>query len=1249
MGVSEKYSGKILHLAYLLEARFRPYKRDEATYEKEKKLWDSQIIGYHSNLFREIENKILNLCDNIAAKIYRYIRRNDIDDARIMDLCNQVGYSKKMELIDEKRATFVELLRNIQLHQNKNQPIRGNSRVVADDAVGAEESIILFDEPISFLEQFQFDLKVTSKTARDYLIFPKTLEFTKLLISLSEIDEILSESKVHSRLMDNILWKPGGIQNFKDKRNELCKNLMGGDRQEYVRDKVVWEKALQRVQGMRLLSIRGLGGYGKTTLARELIYELLARRVEPIFSEYFLISFKSRKQGDFDVKSGKTIEPDTGMRSYESDFEEVIKGIYSELIGNHNPRDTISTHSMMKEIIKLFCNKNCLIVLDNYEDVEADNLDKGDKEKFDKFFSEIEKASRITSSESSCILITSRVPADSSDSNSQLFVNIDLEITDSISEITSRDILLSYLDLEIKKNPSKMSDVEKSRNNMENPDNGWKATLKETSSKFHHGYVQNIMRYPTVIQYIANQMIVTRKPPKTVVTEFLEKMLEGEEGDFKDGSGLVGVKLVNYVISKSYEMLIPEPQRDMLPPLIAYFKIGNHTISFPKFYEIYEEEHESNEIYDLWDKLDSLKFLTPVKGDNTLYQVPPLHLSFLTQNVPTNITADKFRVDTLEKAFKILTDSDRDSFKSILKEMKTIVKYKAIEIAPISAIANCLLNTCENILNASEDDKSNWLKINEYVERESVGSISDKNTRITAGNLLADFKDHLYDYPATISSIVRQLNFEISDNEEIFRVIEEHYLNQPPVEFDPGKDYEIEQTIIFSPGIEDKTEEIIVTSDRSVFSIVDNEDISSYFVFYGEKYKLDQVLNSTVLITRTGQSKVYDIIVIGPNETKSAKPEKIDVDVIDGITSLLPSQDLKTRKVIEIIKTHKIFRQQWGLGHLALSRINKYLGEEKLELTELKKIMQSHSDFEVDSDRVGGVNKDVFLVKLTTKDEPLVKLCDHLGIPKDVLIYGYLFELMYQIVSNNRGQVVLDKQFEVSIKKYCLEKGIKIDWEQIKKIIGMMERGTRERDSSTLSFSPQFRTDKDKFVQNCLARFREGISKKLSNQRPDLLSRNTKQRDKIHDLKNSIPKLIENINSKIVDEISDIESKGSAYSEKIKERIVYSPVGTHNEKIEEFVPLIVDACKKKMPLGELRKKLAWMLGLSNSKTKKTFIFDRGDNEENRNYVTLDEARDSLVVLLQLQKFWEVVAPGHKAISKTDAERIIDDIFKTSMD
>ena len=177
-------------------------------------------------MYIEIESNLLKICDRIAGNIYRYIRRNGLTESKVMDLCNEIDNSTDLELITKNKSKFIDLLKLIQ---------------------GIQEGIDFDTDAIE-----QFDLPSTKD-----IIFPNTLEYAKLLIALNEINEVLTENKQTNQLTGP-LWTPGGIQNFIDKRKELTNKLLG-QRQEYVKDSVVWKKALYRVQTTRLLSIRGFG------------------------------------------------------------------------------------------------------------------------------------------------------------------------------------------------------------------------------------------------------------------------------------------------------------------------------------------------------------------------------------------------------------------------------------------------------------------------------------------------------------------------------------------------------------------------------------------------------------------------------------------------------------------------------------------------------------------------------------------------------------------------------------------------------------------------------------------------------------------------------------------------------------------------------------------------------------------------------------------------------------------------------
>ena len=107
--------------------------------------------------------------------------------------------------------------------------------------------------------------------------------------------------------------------------------------------------------------------------------------------------------------------------------------------------------------------------------------------------------------------------------------------------------------------------------------------------------------------------------------------------------------------------------------------------------------------------------------------------------------------------------------------------------------------------------------VNEYAERDYASSISNNHTRIFAGRLLSLLNEEWLDeFPATIRSIVRQLNPEITKKEhpEIFQLISEYFTNYPSKEFDPDEEYKTEQTIHFKP---DCNPEIIIQTTNNRF------------------------------------------------------------------------------------------------------------------------------------------------------------------------------------------------------------------------------------------------------------------------------------------------------------------------------------------------------------------------------------------------------------------------------------------------
>ena len=114
MSLSDSYTRRVLHLAYILEADFDPYSRDTSTIQTKQEKWENDKIDAHRNLLFDIERELHKICDNIAGNVYRYIRRNGIDDAEIMQICNEIDNSKDAELVTENKVKFIQLLKLIE-------------------------------------------------------------------------------------------------------------------------------------------------------------------------------------------------------------------------------------------------------------------------------------------------------------------------------------------------------------------------------------------------------------------------------------------------------------------------------------------------------------------------------------------------------------------------------------------------------------------------------------------------------------------------------------------------------------------------------------------------------------------------------------------------------------------------------------------------------------------------------------------------------------------------------------------------------------------------------------------------------------------------------------------------------------------------------------------------------------------------------------------------------------------------------
>lgn len=1241
----------VLHLAYIMSTTPDTSRKDTSEVDAFNKKWANDATRQHDKFYNDVARILDKSCTEFKAAFITAILENDLEENKtVRKLWPKLNRQRGIDFVTKDPETLILLLGKI----TERMP---------------EEKELFFEYLLDCITKYS--QQVRQNTGENELILNKTILISKLYLLihysidlLRSIDDGDIDGGFDSRI-SGPLWVPGGIENYKQKRKNLVEKLKG-ERQEYVPDKHLWELALEKVLYSKMVSFRGLGGYGKTTLARELVIHLIAEKTQRFFDEYHLISFKDEKQGDFDPSVGGKVDPTHNMDIEQSTYDDVINNLFVKLskkIDSHSQDSSIEYKEQI--VIDKITSNSCLIVLDNFEDIEADKSKKVDLEMFISFFRRVKKALREKGQTTSCILITSRTDPDRE--ANEIFESVDLGGDHAIQLSTSKRILISYLNF--KKTHDRSISNEKLTRALQNID-ARMYTCNECGAQFEsqldgEQHIQqfhettgfgrmpgsggaasssypvqtaklneslpnwqdlttrgpgenippersnDILRYPIVINFIASEMLRQNKKPKQIVLDFILDL----NSDRGMKENLVGTKLVDYVVSKSYDTRLSDEEKQLTRRLLNEYS-KNNILELGKIINILQDEK-----FDLLAKLIDLKFLEPLGSNHdeyapTQYTFPPLIAGYIRRNSTLeqeDIVEDK--TDELKLRARLLRDSKSDDYEFLIETLNLFIESDSLPLLSELGAANLLQNTNENILHEPSEIRQQWLRLNEYIESNinyDVGT--NKDTRSTACKIINQDFDNLTltDYPTTMFSLLEQIDFEIKD-ESTIKIIETYYLRKQSKTF-PCENIVSGDIIAFGTHVKP---ELMYESNVTVFRIKSGDDEVIFSI-----NKSDVDVNDVI----AGQ-----IIVLGKNGPAYR------IRTIDA-----PIQDLKQElenpaKIVDLILENGIITSRYEAGFIALPNVNRLLRKD-ISLDDLKMALESDSRFIIDSERPFWLAKR----KPESRDwKPVAEAC---GLPTDLISYLYVIKMMQVNIESNDS--ILRFEFESNFVNPCVtfikSEGVTdINTTKLKRILDFMKEHSTKDKVLTYNSAKNVRG----FINEAKSRLKLRIRRELGK------AKNTRVlQPYIDDLFDEINLNSTNLNKKMASNIKDYKSN------LLKEKQIVTEsqnqksapdndksdsdfVAKHDEVIRPFIQSLPKADQNLWPstIGNLKKLIMQKLVESYPHVSKSAfknrIISKASLGSNSNLIkNKSDFKRCLTRILDMNEFWQLITDNMIIIS-----------------